>query len=598
MDTYLKSPQNIDQLYKIIYNHCKKKYDIGLKPVFKEVIVKHTEDIIKQTSDKNIEVNKQNVLSVDKIILNKVIADIKNNIVPVTNEQVPLNQPEQNVQKAPTGYGEQEDNIYPTFEYKPIPYPSSELNRNSASDFDRKASEFQKQRVMDMDSQQVNRLSLKNNSDNTAMYSNIDKLQELKSIKQTTQQSNQQQHINVLNRRDNDSIFNGKPQIINSQVNDMSSNIESLEENINTNFNASVINNIEPQIQRMENPLILSPPDNPKAIFMNNALPNSIMGNEIKQINEPINSITKPNPVLIPERPNSIVRQHYVIVDSSDRDVFLYPNATNFQVQFRPASEERISPHNPYMLGSILVTNSQAANIPTTFENIVNIECSRVIMPKLKKIVCDNNENNFVMRNFNEPYIVLNIEELEPIYVGTNSTLNKAFEIFVYEDDFGDNAFRFAKYKPIIKNKKLEHYPTFKSNVNKLTMDLTSKRGNTITTTPDLLYISKIIYDPTATDKCDDIYIEVDYTQETNCFTGTTIQEDDQLFFYFTRPCEGLNNSLYFDTSKFNFTHNGHQIVVDANPDFGILDEITSGWRLNTGGAHLRHLTSVAKGLI
>ena len=75
MDTYLKSPQNIDQLFNIIYNHCKKKYDIGLKPVFKEVIINHTNDIVEQT--KNIEINKKNVLQVDKIILNKVIADIK-----------------------------------------------------------------------------------------------------------------------------------------------------------------------------------------------------------------------------------------------------------------------------------------------------------------------------------------------------------------------------------------------------------------------------------------------------------------------------------------------------------------------------------------
>jgi len=570
MDTYLKSPQNIDQLYKIIYNHCKKKYDIGLKPVFKEVIINHTNDIVSQTKD--IEVNKKNVLQVDKIILNKVIADIKRNIVPATNEQVPLKEPEQN--NGPVGYGEQEDNIYPNFEYKPIPYPSSDLNRNNATEFDRKASEFQKQRVMDMDSQQVNRLSLKNNSENNGMYSNIEKLQQLKTIKQNNQQQNNQQPINVLNRRDNDSIFNGKPQIINSQVNDMSSNIENLEESINTNFNTSVMNNIQPQIQRLENPLILNPPDDPKAIFMNNSVPNSIMASEIKQINEPVNSITKPNPVLIPERPNSIVKQNYVIVDSLDRDVFLYPNSTNFQVQFRPASEERISPHNPYMLGSIIVQNSNAANVPTTFENIVNMECSKVIMPKLEKQICDN-EQNFVTRNFNEQYLVLNIEELEPIYVGTNSTLNKAFEVFIYEDDFGNDAFRFAKYKPIIKNKKLEHYPTFKSNINKLTLDITSKRGNTITATPDLLYVSKIIYDPsTSTGSCSDIYIEVEYSPSYTCATGTTIKEDDQLFFYITRPCEGLNNSLYFDTSKFNFTHSGNQIIVDANPDVGKLSEI------------------------
>ena len=248
---------------------------------------------------------------------------------------------------------------------------------------------------------------------------------------------------------------------------------------------------------------------------------NAIQSNNLIEENRLFEELKKK---LFKER-SYVNKENLVIINSVDRDWFneASQNRYSFQVRFNPESDgigkvpkiksgttgeiERNSD------GSIIYVNQefkgdQGAGIQNIFKNIVSFELVRVLMP-VENFIIPFDERIFVDYK-SLPYIVLNIEEIEGIYGGTNSNTNNAFAQLLWDKDHSSEIISneselngekkvfsrqlkrgFSSMAPLSFEKKT-FYPTPLSSLNRLTISLETPYGKNINSHPDTLDIIRI----------------------------------------------------------------------------------------------------------
>ena len=130
-------------------------------------------------------------------------------------------------------------------------------------------------------------------------------------------------------------------------------------------------------------------------------------------------------------------KEHYVFIDSRNRDRTKFPSPNNYTVQFN---------------------NGDDGNIREQFKNIVSIQLVDAIIPDAVASLV--------------PYLTLDIPELRPSYAGTNSHLSNTFGILLPETT--GTPFARCKFVSPVLNK----YRTPRASLNKLSLKFKNSDGS------------------------------------------------------------------------------------------------------------------------
>lgn len=101
----------------------------------------------------------------------------------------------------------------------------------------------------------------------------------------------------------------------------------------------------------------------------------------------------------------------YIVINSNDRDINTYTAPNNFVIEFAPA------PPSGY-------TGNRVGYIERTFHNIKSCELMNVIIRDTSDLLDSSDAGGI-----SYPYLLLQFDELQRNYYGTNDTLSKAFAI-------------------------------------------------------------------------------------------------------------------------------------------------------------------------
>ena len=119
------------------------------------------------------------------------------------------------------------------------------------------------------------------------------------------------------------------------------------------------------------------------------------------------------------EKRNYINRENLLVVNSGDRD---WMNETedrySFQVRFKPSTGEN---------------GESGLGVDNLYRNIVSFEMVRVLMA-VENIIIPF-DNRFFIDYKSLPYIALKIDEIQPLYDGTNGRINNTFAKLLFDKD-------------------------------------------------------------------------------------------------------------------------------------------------------------------
>ena len=177
---------------------------------------------------------------------------------------------------------------------------------------------------------------------------------------------------------------------------------------------------------------------------------------------ENIKKSDKITDVILEKKVELMIKKSFLIFDSKDRNLELYPLPTNFQVKFSPDGSafkyDNIYDSNGTLIireKNIIYGDSSNVSVGQTFDNIKNIKCVTTTVPtfpqfyggkgptlytspqsSITNIVQDINVSNYNPRYttstgvfktiFSEPYLLLSIPQLRSPYKG-NNIFNRAF---------------------------------------------------------------------------------------------------------------------------------------------------------------------------
>jgi len=204
------------------------------------------------------------------------------------------------------------------------------------------------------------------------------------------------------------------------------------------------------------------------------------------------------------EKRKYIERENLITINSGDRDWFNSSETRfNFQVKFNPSVTGDDLDGTKYY-------GSSNCSLPREFKNITSFEMLRVLVP-IENIIVPYDNRIFI--DFKSlPYLVLKIEEIEGLYTGSNTKLDKSFAHLVWDkdntsevlingnDNSGSNySNRFTRQfkrgvclMAAIGLEKKTFYPSPLSTLNKLTLNLMTPKGVNINNHPDVLQVKKI----------------------------------------------------------------------------------------------------------
>lgn len=218
----------------------------------------------------------------------------------------------------------------------------------------------------------------------------------------------------------------------------------------------------------------------PAALYRNQIQPElkekdlSIIDNRLRQESF-VNDINK---IVIPKiKDNNIIVQKYLSINSIDRDWEndVYPERYRYMINF-------LSYDNDFM---------------NRYRNIDSMEISRIIVP------CETSLSTSTSYHisFSLPYVVLNIDEFQDVYDGTNDVIRKSFCSLIYESSYrAPNGRGYIVLKPI-QNEKKQFYPAPLSTIQKLTISLLKPNGDLFSKNTDSYQILNIEQDNINTDR-------------------------------------------------------------------------------------------------
>lgn len=317
------------------------------------------------------------------------------------------------------------------------------------------------------------------------------------------------------------------------------------------------------------------------SVRMNDPMPTQNIESHMNDINEGFNNKEKKEnieymkagltnkerldgsfPLIQPKETNYIKRVQLLTIDSIDRDLELFPRSTDFRVQFS-AESNSLKHINTYIniggqrqlfySGSIAEEGIRAAPVLKTYKNIHSIRLVLLTMP---------NTCNGIYNFRDEPYLLLNIKELDNTYDGTNLANNKTFAkvhqtqntIDGYGSRFTQK--KFSQLEPYERTPKL-YTPSPLAALNSMTLSIATNRSDEYSVGNDKLDVLGVR----------EINISNTSCMEASCDTQSLIQmlvrlervqgmnetdmvleaiNDETLYFYTTNTCYS-NQWLNFD---------------------------------------------------
>ncbi len=166
-----------------------------------------------------------------------------------------------------------------------------------------------------------------------------------------------------------------------------------------------------------------------------------------------------------------IFKDHYVTVDSLDRDINLWNYSNNYQIKFAPDSSQSKS------------------YIPITFKNVYSIELVSAILPYAAKKIPNTSVSCNILQ---EPYIIISIDEIEGPYYGTNLTNNQAFAKLIHDGYFS------TEYVQFKVNGEKKEYPNLLGSIDKFTFKFFNNKGQIYDFGKDYIEIDTSAYTSTS----------------------------------------------------------------------------------------------------
>ena len=184
---------------------------------------------------------------------------------------------------------------------------------------------------------------------------------------------------------------------------------------------------------------------------LNNNYNNDIHTRNITQnYNQEFSSVNNKNSNILFKEPTFKIvhKKFYIIFDSSDRDLYEYPNPTSFQVKFSPAGNNFIfqnyyDNYNTLILSekNIVYGDASKLSVQETFDNINNISCKSVNVPTNTIYIGSTDPQSTLtgtpLNIFKESYLYLVIPELRGPYRGGNLLAYNSFAKLLV--NYGDN---------------------------------------------------------------------------------------------------------------------------------------------------------------
>ena len=120
----------------------------------------------------------------------------------------------------------------------------------------------------------------------------------------------------------------------------------------------------------------------------------------------------------IDKAPKYIEKTHFVSVSSLDRDWVNNSSSNRYQykVSFAPSEDHT------------------GAGVNTIFRNVISVEIINAIMPLDSKPV--PYDNRIYLNTLHHPYLLLNVDELDGVFRGTNSASDKTFAHLIFDKEY------------------------------------------------------------------------------------------------------------------------------------------------------------------
>lgn len=352
--------------------------------------------------------------------------------------------------------------------------------------------------------------------DNMNTYdSSNDKVDPMKLVEQYNSQREAQdnEYLKIQNDKDNFEKSNsGNNQFINNMLEERNATEkikeqefqESLNMKITREMNSANIDDIKGQLDDISD----FAEKNKEAIKLPTANDLAVVQNNNIYQNNSLFEAYKKN---VLEKRNYINREHFVTINSGDRDWFnnQTENRFAFHIQFGKAGDsiERVNTgtlENPVYENKTFKGN-MSAGVQDKFKNIVSFEMVRVLLP-IENIIIPFDNRIFI--DFKSlPYVVLKIDEIDGLYSGTNDKIDKAFAHLIWDKDNTSevvpadtitvsdfsrkNKRGFCLMAPLGLEKKT-YYPSPLAGLNRITLNLTTPSGKEINNHPDVLDINSV----------------------------------------------------------------------------------------------------------
>ena len=267
------------------------------------------------------------------------------------------------------------------------------------------------------------------------------------------------------------------------------------------------------------------------------------------------------------------IRKHYLSIDSIDRDLELYPNPTDFRVQFNAESDsiKHITRYYTITLpsgvkekkilytGGITEAGIRAAPIQETIKNIKSIKLINVTMPVTRNGVYTFND---------EQNLFINIPELDNKYLGTNIATNNAFVKVIDPDRLayyvsGINNMRKYSQMKTIEDDGFVYDPAPRANLNSMTLQVKNNRNFNYSIGNDKLEIISIIHPQNGPGT--KTYIQTGCTDNPITYLALTVKlklypgmTDDDILYEF------INNEIIYIYSR-NTCYNNQYFNFDLD---------------------------------
>ena len=285
---------------------------------------------------------------------------------------------------------------------------------------------------------------------------------------------------------------------------------------------------------------------NPSAIYVENALKNQQMADENQKLMQVDGNkyVTLRENNIIKNEKNKLFR-HLVSISSYDKDwndntdiryrykVKFNNTISNEYIKIPVYSNNEYLPntttkniagwtdksgfHPPYGPSSskgeilyytdTLISNSKSLNIDSIYKNVATITLTKLLLPMndyINDVFCNINCERPTILSL--PYILVQIEEFDGIYRGTNNVINKTFCKLIYDSYYNKTDSRgYIVFTPV-NNEKKEFSPNPLSSLNSLSISILKPDGTLLNNKNDMVKIKTIELDGTKLKLTTDIY--------------------------------------------------------------------------------------------